>query len=144
MKFEFWVKYLKFVSLFFVFMGLYWAYAGTFDPFGIYDHYFAKAFWNLDELPADAERTKRFALGLLGATSAGYFTIQYFVARYAYAKRELWAYNGIVVGFLVWFMNDCIMTTYHGAYFNLLFANLPSLLMMLPIVFTRKFFIKKD
>lgn len=143
MKFEFWVKYLKFVSLFFVFMGLFWAYTGSFDPFGIYDYYFAKTFWSLDELPADVVKTKKFILGLLGATSAGFFTIQYFVARYAYAKRELWAYQAIVVGFLVWFVNDCIMTTYHGAYFNLLLANLPAFLMMFPVFFTRKYFINK-
>ena len=140
MKFEFWVKYLKFVSLFFVFLGLFWAYSGTFDPLGLYDYYFAQAFWGVDQLPADVERTKTFILGILGATTAGYFTIQYFVARYAYANREPWAYNAVVVGFLVWFINDCAMTTYHGAYFNLWLANFPSFIMMFPIVFTRKYF----
>lgn len=142
MKFEFWVKYLKFVSLFFVFLGLFWAYTGTFDPLGIYDYYFAKAFWGLEELPADVEKTKRFILGILGATSSGYFMIQYFVAKYAYANRELWAYNAIIAGFLIWFVNDCMMSTYHGAYFNLIMANFPAFLMMAPILFTKKYFNK--
>lgn len=140
MKFEFWVKYLKFVSLFFVFLGLYWAYAGTFDPLGLYDYYFAQSFWNADQLPDDVERAKAFILAPFGATSAGYFMIQYFVVKYGYARRELWAYNAIVAGFLVWIVNDSIMTIYHGAYFNLVLANIPAFLMMAPIFFTRKFF----
>ena len=141
-NFNFWVSYLKFISLFFAAMGVMWAVVGSFDPFGIYDSYFAQAFWGLDQLPAHVDRAKRFILGPFGATCAGYFTIQYFVARYAYAKKELWGYNAIVSGFLIWFINDCIMTIYHGAYFNLLLANLPSFLMMIPIVFTRKYFVK--
>ena len=143
MKFEFWVNYLKGVSLFFVGTGLFWTYTGTFDPLGIYDAYFAQSFWGLEQLSPDVERTKRFTLGIIGATTAGYFTIQYFVARYAYANKEPWAYNAIVVGFLVWFINDCAMTIYHGAYFNLLLANLPSFLMMLPIFFTKKYFVER-
>lgn len=141
MKFEFWVNYLKVISLFFALMGLFWAYFGTFDPFGLYDYYFAKSFWNLEQLPNDAERAKTFLLAPFGTTAAGYFTIQYFVAKYGYAQKERWAYDAIVVGFLVWIINDCIMTVYHGAYFNLVLANLPSLIFMSPIFFTRKYFI---
>ena len=142
MKFEFWVNYLKFISLFFAAMGLYWAFAGTFDPLGIYDYDFAKSFWGAEKLAPDVEKTKRFALGILGTTTAGYFVIQYFVAKYAYAKREPWAYNAILTGFLVWFVNDTALSIYQGAYFNLFLANLPSFLMMLPILFTRSYFPK--
>ena len=80
MRFEFWVKYFKFISLFFVGLSLFWAYSVTFDPFGIYDYFFAKSFWNLEQLPSDVARTKRFILGPLGTTSAGYFTLQYFIS----------------------------------------------------------------
>jgi len=98
-KFSFWVSYLKFISLFFAAMGIIWAVVGSFDPFGIYDSYFAQTFWGTATLPKDAKIATRFILGPFGATSAGYFILQYFIAKHAFAKRELWAYNAIMVAF---------------------------------------------
>lgn len=138
--FNFWVSYLKFVSLFFVAMGVMWAVVGSFDPFDIYDSYFAQAFWGTDTLPNDAKIATRFILGPFGATSAGYFILQYFIAKYAFAKRELWAYNAIMVAFFFWFLLDSAMCIYHKGYFNILIANVTSLIAMMPIVFTRKYF----
>lgn len=141
-NFNFWVSYLKFLSLFFAAMGVMWAIVGSFDPFGIYDSYFANAFWETDTLPKDAKLATRFLLGPFGATSAGYFILQYFIAKYAFAKRELWAYNAILFAFFFWFLLDTLMCLYHGGYFNILFANVTSLIAMLPIVFTKKYFVK--
>jgi len=98
-NFNFWVSYLKIISLFFAAMGVMWAVVGSFDPFGIYDSYFANAFWEVDTLPKDAKIATRFLLGPFGATSAGYFILQYFIAKYAFAKRELWAYQAIIFAF---------------------------------------------
>ncbi len=65
-----------------------------------------RAFWNTDTLPTDAKQTFRFILGPFGATSAGYFVLQFFIAKYAYAYRRLWGYNAVVTAFLVWFILD--------------------------------------
>jgi len=138
--FNFWVKYLKGISLFFAFMGVVWAVVGSFDPFGIYDQLFAKTFWQADTLPKDAKIATRFLLGPFGATSAGYFILQYFIAKNAYAKKQLWGYQAIIGAFFFWFILDTAMCLYHGGYFNILMANIPSLLAMLPIVSTRKYF----
>lgn len=144
MKFSYWVKYLKAVSIFFCLMGIFWSVTGSFDPFGLYDSMFAKAFWGSSTLPVDAVRTKEFILGPFGATSAGYFLLQYFIAKHAYAKKQLWGYNAIMVGFFFWFILDTSMSLYHKAYFNILLANITSLSFMLPIIFTRKFFDQKS
>lgn len=140
-KFNFWVSYLKIISLFFAFMGVVWAIVGSFDPFGIYDEIFANTFWNQDTLPKDAQIATRFLLGPFGATSAGYFLLQYFITKHAYAQKQLWGYNAILIAFFFWFILDSTMCLYHGAYFNILIANVPSLFAMLPIVFTRKYFL---
>jgi len=139
-SFQFWVKYLKIISLIFTAMGLMWAVLGSFDPFGIYDTAYAQAFWGVDELPSDAKKATAFILILLGATNSGFFILQYFIAKYAYAERQLWAYNAIMAGFFFWFILDTGMCLYYKAYFNILIANVPSLIAMLPIVFTRKYF----
>lgn len=144
MKFPFWVSYLKLISIFFCLLGVFWSISGSFDPFGLYDSMFAEAFWGSAALPADAARTKEFILGPFGATSAGFFLLQFFIAKHAYAKKQLWAYNAIIVGFFFWFILDTSMSLYHKAYFNIILANLTSLVFMLPILFTRKFFTQKD
>lgn len=140
-NFHFWVNYLKGISLFFAFMGVVWAIVGSFDPFGIYDHYFAQTFWGTATLPEDARIATRFLLGPFGATSAGYFILQYFIAKHAFAKRELWAYNAIIFAFLFWFVLDTAMCLYYGGYFNILMANVTSLVGMLPVFFTRRYFV---
>lgn len=140
MSFSFWLKYLKWVSLFFCLMGVMWAIIGSFDPFGLYDSQFAQAYWGTDALPPDAEKAKSFLLGPFGATSAAYFVLQYFIAKYAYAEKQLWAYNAIVFGFFFWFILDTGVSLYHKAYFNVMLANMPCLVMMLPVVFTRRYF----
>lgn len=138
--FYFWVNYLKAISILFATMGVMWAIVGSFDPFGIYDKAFANTFWEVDTLPTDAKKATQFILGPFGATSAGYFILQYFIAKYAYAKREMWAYNAILIAFFFWFILDTSMCIYHKGYFNILLANVPSLVAMFPIIFTRKHF----
>lgn len=139
-NFGFWVAYLKAISIFFALMGAMWAVIGNFDPFGFYESYFAQAFWQSDTLPQDAKRTFNFILGPFGATSMGYFILQYFIAANAYAKREKWAYRAVIVAFLAWFVLDTSMSIRHGAYFNVLIANVSALFAMLPVFFTKKYF----
>lgn len=140
-NFNFWVNYLKIVSLVFVGMGIMWAFLGSFDPFGIYDSQMAKAFFGQDQLPADVAQATQFLLGPFGMTSAGYFILQYFIVVNAFAKREKWAYQAIVIAFFVWFCFDTIISWSHGAYFNILMANVPTLVAMLPpLLATKKAF----
>ena len=141
MNFSKWIVYLKCISLFFAAQGLLWAIIGSFDPFGIYDSLMAKTFFNQPALPPDAERVFRFILAPFGATSAGYFVLQYFIAAHAFASQQKWGYQAIVAAFLLWFITDTSLSFYHGAYFNIWMANIPALLLMLPvIIFTRQFF----
>ena len=139
-NFSFWLNYLKIISIFFAAMGAMWALVGSFDPWGFYDTQFARAFWQTDTLPPDAKRTFSFIIGPFGATSMGYFILQYFIAANAYARREKWGYQAIVVAFLAWFVLDSLMCVWHGAYFNIAMANIPAFIAMLPIFFTRKYF----
>jgi hypothetical protein len=139
-RFSFWVAYLKVVSLFFAFLGLMWAVIGSFDPFGVYEKAFAQTYWHRDTLPPDAGQTFRFILGPFGATCAGYFILQYFIALHAYAQRKVWGFNAIVTAFLTWFVLDTTMCLVYKGYFNILLANIPALLAMIPVFITRRYF----
>lgn len=142
MDFNFWIKYLKAVSLFMVLFGLFWAFFGSFDPLGLWDQGFAKNIFHTDTLSTDVVKAKRFILGILGATNAGYFILQYYIAKHAYANREYWSYQAILAGFSVWFIVDSVTCLYLGGAFNVLLANIPCLLLMLPVFFTKKYFDK--
>lgn len=140
MDFKNWIVYLKGVSVFFAFQGLVWALIGSFDPFGIYDSLMAQAFFGQQSLPAAAQKVFRFVLAPFGATTAGYFVLQYFITAYAFAEKHKWAYQAIIVAFLLWFVTDTSLSLYYGAYFNIFMANFPALLLMAPVfLFTKKY-----
>ncbi len=134
MKLEPLNKYLKFVSAFMAIFSLLWIYFGSLDPFGIYDNLMAEKFFGRNELSLEEKKVFQFAVVPLGATSAAFFVLQYLVAHYAYANRERWAYNAIVISFLFWFFVDTICSIYHGAYFNVFLANISALVLMLPFI----------
>jgi len=139
--FRFWVNYLRIVSIIFAAMGLMWAVLGSFDPFGIYEKQMAQSFFSQNDLPADAKKAFSFALAPFGMTAVGYFVLQYFITTYAFAKQERWAFVAIILAFSIWFVGDTILSLQHGAVFNVLFANVPSLIAMLPIfIFTPIYF----
>lgn len=143
--FRFWVNYLRIVSIIFAAMGLMWAVLGSFDPFGIYDARMAQTFFGQNDLPAEAKQVFSFALAPFGMTAVGYFVLQYFIATYAFAKRERWAFVAITVAFWIWLIGDTILSLQHGAVFNVLLANVPSLILMLPIfIFTPAHFFSKS
>lgn len=128
------------VSLSFAFLGLFWALTGMADPFEIYERLMAVNFWGEETVPEDGKLVYRFMLVPLGATCAGYFTMQFFIATYASANREKWGYVAIVVPFFVWFVIDTSMSFKHGALFNIYFANITSLAAMLPVIFSYRYF----
>ena len=140
MKFRFWQKYFEAVSIIFCLMGCYWAISGTFEPFGTWDSLLANSFFDSNQLSEEANRVKSFILGPLGATSAGYFFMQYMIVKYAWKQQEMWSYNAILYAFLIWIILDSVVCLYHGAYFNIFLANLPCLIAMSPLFIIQKYF----
>ena len=137
-SFEFWVRYLKLLSILLTLQGLSWALIGSFDPFGIYDSLFAHAMFGVDVLPTEVQRAKAFLLGPFGATDAGFFVLFYFIAAHGFARREAWAYRALLAGVGTWFVVDTIMSLVHGMYFNIYLVNIPAgILLGLPLFFTR-------
>lgn len=129
---RFWIHYLRAVSVVFFAQSCFWAMAGAFDPFGIYEREMAAAFFASDALPAPAERTFRFLLAPFGATSAAYFLLQLALVHWPLARGERWAWGAVFGAFAFWFLLDTPLSLAHGALFNVLLANLPALALMLP------------
>jgi len=139
-KFRYLIRYTQSVSIFFALLGLVWAVTGYADPFGIYESLMSESLWGTDTMTDEAKDTFQFLLVPLGATCAGYFTMQYFIATHAFANREKWGYKAIIIPFFVWFLIDTSLCLFHGALFNIYFANITSLVAMLPVIFSYNYF----
>lgn len=95
---------------------------------GIADTYFAS------EISATWIPWERFAYGLIGGAIAGHFIA--LTGALLRAPNERWVYLAVLTSMLAWFGVDTTMSIVHGAWFNVLQVNLPSLLATLaPLLF---------
>ena len=132
--------YLKMVSIFMMILGLFWMFSGSFDPFGIYQHYFANHFWQTEVPPEAAQTTFSFLMILFGAMLVGFFTMYYFLIHHGFKTKQLWVWQTAVYGILTWFVIDTLMCISIGAYFNIILANITTLALVSPLFFMRKNF----
>jgi hypothetical protein len=140
-RFAFWRTYLLIASAVFGLQGVSWILFGSFDPFGLYTGLMARTFWGSAGLTAEAQKTFSFAVGPLGATTAGYFLLVHWLVRYGFARRERWAYTAVVAAVLVWFGLDTIASLLHGAWFNVAIVNVPCLILLgIPLLALRRAF----
>lgn len=110
---------------------------GSFDPFGIYDGILSHTLLNTDQMTGDTLVVYRFMIGLLGATDAAFFVLFAFIARYPFAHQERWAHVALMTGFLTWFILDTALSFHFNALFNILYVNVPCLLLIgIPLVAT--------
>jgi len=129
-RFRFWRGYLLVVSALFAVQAISWVFIGSFDPFGFYDGLLARALYGQDALPADAGRMFQFAVAPLGATTAGYFVLVHAIVRFAFPRREPWAWWAVTAAVAVWFVLDSAFSIVHGAVFNVWLVNIPCVILL--------------
>ncbi len=102
------------------------------------------AFWGLAELSENTEKFQAWVYGVLGAVISGWGIFISFIAYYPFKAKEQWAWNCIATGFIVWFVIDTVISVRFHVGFNV-FINIVFLLfVLLPLLFTRKHFIKRN
>lgn len=142
-SFNFWQKWLFGFGLYLIAFGLVLSFFGhsTLMNF-IFNDQIDPAFWGLKGLPENAERFQAWIYGILGAVISGWGIFISFIAYYPFKAKEQWAWNCICVGFIVWFTIDTVISVHYHVSFNV-FINVAFLLsILLPLLFTRKYFIK--
>ena len=84
---------------------------------------------------------RRFLMGPLGGTIAGFYLLQAAIAAVPFARRERWAWWATAGGTLLWFAVDSAASVARGAAFNIWMVNLaPLLLFAPPLLATRRAF----
>lgn len=95
--------------------------------------------------PPEAAAMRAFLFGTLGSTMAGSYLLQAFVIRFAFARRERWAWWATLAALLLWFGVDSALSLAHGAAFNVWMINVvPLVIFGLPLMATRRAFTRRS
>lgn len=134
-------QFLSIVSLLFAVQAVSWVVMGSFDPFGIYDSLLSNALFGERSFTPGEKKVFAYGVGLLGATTAGFFVLFHFIARHAYARGEAWSHRALTLGLLTWFFIDSAFSLWMNASFNVFIVNLACLLIIgVPLLMSRRLF----
>ena len=121
-------------------IGAFWMISGSFDPIGIYESYFANHFWQTDVPPAAAQTTFSYLMILFGAMLIGFFTMYFMLIHHGFKTRQLWVWKTAVYGIVSWFVIDTAMCLVEQVYFNIILANITTILLVAPLFFMKQSF----
>ncbi len=139
--FSLWQRWLFAVGIVMSVFGVLLALFNATPLFALFDRQINPVFWGAADIPGGAREFKQWAYGVLGAMLAGWGVFMAFIAHYPFKRREMWAWNCIFAGLLVWFVIDTAISLNFKVYFNAAFNTVLFVMVMLPLAFSRKHFL---
>ena len=144
MSFNFWQKWLVGVSIYHVVFGLLLAFFGQSQfMYVLLNQYFDPIFWPDNQISAGTMQYKNWISSVLGAIVASWGILIAFIAYYPFKLRERWAWNGIAVAVMLWFVVDTACSLYYRAPINAVFNLFTFVLFVVPLFFTHKYFYRE-
>ena len=139
-SFSFWQRWLLIVGVLISIFGMLMTFLSGTPLFDSFNGQIDPVFWGGSAIEERARGFQGWIYGVWGATIAGWGIFVVFIAHYPFRNRERWAWNCLVAGMLVWFVLDTSLSIFHRVYFNVAFNVVVFLAVLLPLVFTRKYF----
>jgi hypothetical protein len=97
-------------------------------------------FWP-EGIPAEGTVPFRsWAYGAWGATVAGWGLTLFFIARYPFAGRKLWAWQAVLWSLLLWYALDTGVSLRFGVTVNVILNTVILALALIPLLASRKAF----
>ena len=140
-NFSFWQRWLFVVGLGIAVFGILMAFLSGTPIFDLFNRQIDPAFWGTEASLESIKPFQQWIYGIWGATIAGWGVFVTFIAYYPFRNKEKWAWNCLVLGLLVWFVLDTVLSIFHKVYFNVAFNTTLLILAGLPAIFTRKEFV---
>jgi hypothetical protein len=137
--FNFWQTWLLVVGWMILLMGITFAAMG---PLGIEAGYLNEAFWENGVVPPDVQSFQSWIYGVYGATAVAFGIVVIFLARHPFKRQELWAWNCLALCFVAWFLTDTVFSVSAKVYTNAGNNLLLFIVMLLPLIMTRKAFLQ--
>ncbi len=141
-KFRFWQRWLLVVSCVITVLGIIMAFSKLTLFFELSDKQYNPIFWGAESITTEIEKFQIWNFGVLGAVVSGWGVFFIFIARYPFRQREKWSWNAIVAGSILWFVIDTSYSIYYLVYPNIALNIILFVVIILPLIFTRKEFIK--
>lgn len=139
LSFNFWVNWLKTISVIFAIFGVLLAVLNQTHFFDVvFNNQINPLFFGEAVQGIGIIRFQQWVYGIIGATCILVGILLYFISAYAYAKKERWARRAILTGAICWFIVDEFISLYFSVYFNAIFNLFLLVAFLLPIIFTRK------
>jgi len=123
-QFSFWQKWLTYVNILTIVVGLLVAFAGNSIFFELHNYYTQEVFFEAKTFHPEALALKNWLFGIIGGTIVGFHVLMVFISENAFKNKEPWAYNAMWLGLLSWFCIDSGISLYFGAIHNVLIINL--------------------
>ena len=141
-KFSFWLRWLLVIGMIICVFGIVMAFLSGTALFKPFNSQINPVFWGTKDVDSAVKRYQQWIMGVLGATMASWGIFVLFITHYPFRNKEKWSWNCLIAGLLVWFFIDSSISLYFLVYFNAIFNAILFVLVMLPLVFTRKYFVK--
>jgi hypothetical protein len=139
-NFKFYYNWLIAVMVAMIATGIYMAFFNQ-SEFFIFRYIVNTPFWGIGKEPDIAAlHFQGFIYGLTGAVMIAWCSLMLMVIKHAFKKQQLWAWQAILVSVLAWFQIDEIVSIYYKVYLNAIFNLLLLLLIIIPLMLSRKYF----
>ncbi|MCP4598955.1 MAG: hypothetical protein GY847_00165 [Proteobacteria bacterium] len=137
-KFIFWQRWLLVVGLILVDMGLYMIFLKGAIYFALFDNLVNPVFWASTTAPANVTKFQGYVYGAWGTTIVVWGTLLAVIAHYPFKQKEKWAWNCTCVVTLIWYLSTVFVSLQFNFVVNVVANTVMLILLMLPLVFTRK------
>lgn len=140
-QFTFWRKWLFGLGMFMVVFGIATAFLNQTELFDIlFNNQINSIFFPEGGTPPQISAFQQWVYGVLGATVIGWGVFIVFIVYYPFRNRERWVWYCLAVGVTCWFIIDTAISVYFMVFFNAAFNILLFILVVLPLIFTWRYF----
>jgi hypothetical protein len=142
-QFTFWRNWLLGLGVFLVVFGIATAFLNQTPLFDIlFNNQIDPIFFPEGGITPQILAFQQWVYGVLGATVLGWGIFIVFIVYYPFRIGERWVWNCLAAGVTSWFIIDTAISVYFRVIFNAVFNILLFILVLLPLIFTWRYFRK--
>jgi hypothetical protein len=135
--FNFSCKCLQVSSIILIILGIYTAFCKNTPLFIPIDLFMNPIFWKNGIIDSGTMSFSGFMYSVWGSTILIWGILLYLIVKFAFRKKEVWAWWGIFICAIVWFPIDTGYSIYYKVYFNAAGNFILLLLILIPLIMTR-------
>lgn len=134
------IAYFKYSSIFGLLFTFVCSFFISFDPFHGLESMIMTDLYGSMNMPDEARPVFNFAFLLFCLISILMFVMQYYIVKFALAKKEAWAYNVIVICILLWLTGASVIAVYTHATSYFVSIGMMGLLYVPALVLLKRYF----